>query len=115
MVGMIKDPIQAPSLLDAVRTEVKRYAGYSPIARLFPLLDDASRTYAVIIIEDDPAARPASVIVMARVVDEKIIIEEDTTDKPLYDALMFNAHIPREQIILAYAGEKVPDEQEKSE
>ena len=49
-------------------------------------------------------------------VDEKIIIEEDTTtDKPLYDALMFNAHIPREQIILAYAGEKAPDEPQEEQ
>jgi hypothetical protein len=74
------------------------------------MLDDENRTYAVIIIEDDPAARPAYALVMARVEGEKIIIEEDRTfDKPLYEALMANAGIPREQIVLAYAGETLPE------
>jgi hypothetical protein len=45
---------------------------------------------------------------MARVVGDKIFIDEDTTDKPLYEALMANAGIPREQIVLAYAGETPP-------
>jgi hypothetical protein len=45
---------------------------------------------------------------MARVVGDKIIIEEDRSfDKPLHEALMGNAGIPREQIILAYAGESL--------
>jgi hypothetical protein len=47
---------------------------------------------------------------MARVVGDSIVIEVDTTDKPLVDALTGNQNIPREKIILAYAGEIVPTE-----
>lgn len=109
MVGMITEHIQATTLIEIIRREVKRYAGYSPIAKLYPILDDTSQTYAVIIIEDDPAARPAYVVVMARLVGDKVVIDEDSTfDKPLYEALMVNGGIPREQIILAYAGEQEP-------
>lgn len=115
MVRLTADPVVSLSLAQLVRHEVERYKGYSPIAKMFALLDDTNQTYAVVMLENDPAARPAFVVVMARVVGEKVIIEEDSTlDKPLVEALIHNAHIPREQIILAYAGEKVPGEQEKS-
>ena len=46
---------------------------------------------------------------MARVVDEnKVIIETDHTDKPLYNALI-EAGAPRSQIIRAHAGKKEPE------
>ena len=41
---------------------------------------------------------------VVRIVGESIIIERDINDKPLVDALQA-AGVPREQIILAYAGE----------
>lgn len=44
---------------------------------------------------------------MARITDNKIFIEEDTTDRPLVHELE-RAGIPRDQIVLAYAGEGVP-------
>lgn len=50
----------------------------------------------------------ALVVVLARVVGDKVVIEEDNTDKKLIDALRQRG-IPREQIILAYAGEPIPD------
>lgn len=45
---------------------------------------------------------------IVQIVADTIIIEEDRNSKPLVDALL-QAGIPRENIILAYAGEKVPD------
>jgi vancomycin permeability regulator SanA len=47
-------------------------------------------------------------MVMARVVGDKVIIDEDTTDRPLWKELVA-AGIPREQIILTYAGETLPE------
>jgi len=38
------------------------------------------------------------------VVGDRIIIERDMNDKPLVEALL-QAHIPRQHIVLAYAGE----------
>jgi hypothetical protein len=43
-----------------------------------------------------------------RIIGDKIVIEEDRDSDPLYEALM-QAGIPREKIILAYAGESIPD------
>jgi hypothetical protein len=45
---------------------------------------------------------------VAQIVGDRIIIDRDSTNKPLVEALM-DAGIPREQIILAYAGEPVPE------
>lgn len=42
------------------------------------------------------------------VVNNKTIINKDTTDRPLVDELV-RAGIPRDQIVLAYAGEKLPE------
>ena len=43
---------------------------------------------------------------VARIEGENIILERDTNNKPLVDALV-QAGVPREQIVLAYAGERV--------
>ena len=45
---------------------------------------------------------------MARLVNERIIIEQDKTNKPLVDMLLA-ADIPRSQITLVYAGESVEE------
>ena len=50
----------------------------------------------------------ADASLIARIVDDCIIIEHDQNDKPLVDALV-QAGIPRAQIILAYAGEPIPE------
>ena len=95
-------------------SEVKKYAGSGRGAniRLFALLDDEHRTYAVNAVSYPRTERNkyAGVVVLARISGDKIIIEieEDATDKPLYEALLQQG-IPRERIVLAYAGEKIPD------
>ncbi len=43
---------------------------------------------------------------IARVAGERIVIDHDANNKPLIDALM-QAGVPRERVVLAYAGEKV--------
>lgn len=93
-------------LIQIVRTEVRKYAGSGRGAniRLFPLLDDENHTYAVNAVDYPTRKEVAGVVVMARVMDDKVIIEEDMTDKKLVDALLQRG-IPRDQIVLAYAGE----------
>lgn len=46
---------------------------------------------------------------LVRLVNDHIIVEHDGNDKMLIDALL-QAGIPRESIILAYAGESIPRE-----
>jgi hypothetical protein len=45
---------------------------------------------------------------LVTLVGDKIVIQEDRNSDPLYEALV-QAGIPREQIILAYAGESIPN------
>lgn len=49
-----------------------------------------------------------SVNLLVRFAGEFIVIEHDANNKPLYEALM-QSGIPRERIILAYAGETIPE------
>lgn len=46
--------------------------------------------------------------VIVRIIGGIIVIDEDRNSDPVYEELL-DAGIPREQIILAYAGEAVPD------
>lgn len=77
---------------------------------LFPMLDDMRKVYGVNAVDYPTREEIAMVIVLARIAEDKVVIEEDTTDKKLVDALVQRG-IPREQIILAYAGEPIPDAQ----
>lgn len=85
-------------------------------ARSYYLEDMQEQVYAVLDVpnSDHPLVKKPGIVVMARVVGDKVIIDEDITDRPLYEALM-EAGIPRQQIVLAYAGEKLTGEQEQSE
>src|SRR6185503_12622510 len=98
MVGMTSERILT-NLDDITRREVEKYVGYSPQEKLYALIDAEHHSYAVVGIPTWPRTLSASIVVLARVVDGQIVIEEDTTDKPLYQALMTNAGIPRDQII----------------
>lgn len=77
-------------------------------ARSIYVADAERHIYASIVVPDLPRPFPARVEVMARVVDDWIIIEEDTTDQPLFEALV-RAGIPREKIICVYAGQSLPE------
>jgi XisI protein len=105
MADITHERIDIAALAEITRREVEMYAGYSPTAKLYPVLDDQNLTYAVVIVPNWPRPFSSEIVVLARIVAESIVIEEDTTDKPLLDALMVNGGIPREQIVLAYAGE----------
>jgi hypothetical protein len=46
-------------------------------------------------------------MIMARVIDDSVVVESDKTDRPLYEELL-RAGISREHIVLAYEGESLP-------
>jgi hypothetical protein len=97
-------------LKETLREEVIKYAagGRGANAILFPVLDDAAQTYTVIAVDYPIREEIALVVVLARIVGDQVVIEEDTTDKKLVDALLQRG-IPRGQIVLAYADEPIPD------
>lgn len=89
-----------------VRQTVEDYAKGGWIkASAYAVSDTAQHIYLVMAVPDHPRKFPAGVVVAARIVGDSVIIDEDITDKPLWEELV-RAGIPREQIVLAYAGEK---------
>jgi len=97
------------SLVETLKSELTWYAnttGYKTTAYFF--CDDDLQKYVIVDVTDTdyPGEHSAVVMMMAHIDDDIIVIDADITDKPLYEALM-HAGIPREKIILAYAGEKL--------
>ncbi len=69
---------------------------------------EAGRFIVVFIPNYNPTRlQKPGVVVSAQIHDDMIIIDADTTDRPLDEALV-QAGIPREKIILTYAGEAIP-------
>lgn len=101
--------IDMERLAEITRQEVERYVGRSDMSTLYSIMDEDQKLYSVVTVPNLPRTFPSRVVVLAQVKNDKIIILEDTTDKPLVDALMVNGGIPREQIILAYQGEQLPE------
>lgn len=104
------------SISDIIQREVAEYDGPGLNAWTHYFEDMPNQTYAVVIVPSYRQSRKekATVMVMARIVGDKVVIDEDITDRPLYKELM-RAGIPREQIILAYAGEQPPEQKEAEE
>ena len=96
-------------LTSVVQYEVEDYARGETFGGVtYPVSDVGKQSYTVLIIPDQPKKYHAMVVVAARIINDKVIIDEDITDRPLWRELV-RAGIPREQIILTYAGEKLPE------
>jgi hypothetical protein len=93
-------------LNEIVKDTLKEYVGSGFDNRTFPLVNEEEQIYAVNVIDTPVRKRRAGVVVIARVDGDRVIIEEDLTDRPLVDALV-RAGVPRDKIVLAYAGETV--------
>lgn len=64
--------------------------------------------YTVVTLAWDKTSRWSFSSLIVHLIGDKIIIDHDANNKPLVDALVQNG-IPRQQIILAYAGEAIPE------
>lgn len=91
-----------------VQREVEDYAsGGSWQTTFYPISDTTRQHYTVLAFPDYPRKFRAGIVIAARIINDKVVIDEDITDRPLVEELL-RAGIPREQIVLAYAGEPVP-------
>jgi hypothetical protein len=95
------------SLKAILKQEISWYATGGFNVQTYLLSDEIQVVYAVLVVDTPIRYDPVGVVVMARIEGDKIIIEEDLTDKPLAQRLIA-AGIPPEQIIRAYAGESIP-------
>jgi hypothetical protein len=85
---------------------VMDYAADSIRAKTYFVEDAAHHVFAVLDVPDHPRQFPAAMVLMARIVDDYVVIEHDIHDRPLWQALV-RAGVPRDKIILAYIGETV--------
>jgi XisI protein len=95
-----------------VRHEVADYNDVHDYKVKGYFLEDAKQSvYSIVIVPeaDHPFVHEPSMMMLARVVGDKVVIDEDKTDRPLFEALV-EAGIPREKIVIAYAGEKLAAE-----
>jgi hypothetical protein len=95
--------------LDAIlRETISWYDSGGFSLKTFFMINAVENAYAVLITDVPVHKRPAGIVVFARIVGDYVVIEEDTTDRPLVDKLTARG-IPREKIIRAYAGESLPE------
>lgn len=92
------------TLKEILIAELEKYSGQGLNAIALPIFDEKRNYYAITVVDYPHHENPADLIILARISDDKIVIEEDMTDKKLVDALLQQG-IPREQIVLSYAGE----------
>lgn len=95
-------------LRETLIAELDKYTGEGAGCIALPVYDEEHHHYAVTIMDYPERENPMALILMARIINDKIVIEEDMTDKKLIDALLQQG-VRRDQIILAYAGEKVTE------
>jgi XisI protein len=97
-------------LTEIVQREVEGYAGPVLEGKSYVVYNPNQHIFTVIDVPDHfPRKFEAGIAVMARIVGDKVVIEEDIHDRPLVNELV-RAGIPREQIICTYIGEKLPEE-----
>lgn len=70
--------------------------------------NDDGTVLTVIDIEHSPKKHEMDVSVVVRLVGDYVAIERDTNNKLVVDALI-QAGVPRAKIVLAYAGEALPE------
>lgn len=94
------------NLRDVLKSEISKYVGSGIRAnsRLFLMLDDHHQLYAVNSVDEPRTDAVATVLLMARIVGDTIIIEEDHTATKLAYVLMMRG-IPPEQIKINYYDE----------
>jgi hypothetical protein len=91
-----------------LRDAVTKYDGRSDDFNVHLIFDPQRHTYAVNAVRTVPSKERGFILLQARVIEDHIVIDADALwDKNLWQTLE-KAGVPREQIILAYKGEKKP-------
>lgn len=95
-------------LRDILATEITAYAGEMLNGYAYLTVSADRNIFTIVSVGKTKTGRFVHLSLLARVVDDHIVIETDDSNKPLADSLV-QAGVPRDQIILAYAGEPVPE------
>ena len=91
-----------------VQSVIEGYTGEGLNGRAYLVHDAVQNIFTVMSVGYVRQQRVTDANLVVRLTADKVIIERDMNDKVLVDALV-QAGIPRQLIILAYAGEPVPE------
>ena len=89
-----------------LREVMQEYAGEALNGHLYLTSNDDEGVFTITSIANVRGERVVETGIVARIDYETILIERDISNKPLVDALL-QVGIPRERIVLVYAGETV--------
>lgn len=95
-------------LSDILKTTLAGYTGEALNGYSYLTESQDGMVFTVVSIGYLPDKRIVDASLIVRLVGDRIIIERDVNDKPLVDALV-QAGVPRQQMVLAYAGEPVEE------
>src|SRR5260221_12345343 len=87
--------------------ELEKYAGKAFNGHSYLTANNDKSHFVITSVGYVRGQRIVNTAIIAEIVNNKIVIDRDIYDKQLVDALL-QAGVPRSQIILAYAGEPVP-------
>ena len=96
------------TLKDTVRHVVEGYAGKAHNGHLYLTVSPTDDVFTVVGVGVVNGQRFVTTSLVVRTVDDLVIVERDQNDKIVLDALI-QAGILREKIVLAYAGDPVPE------
>lgn len=88
--------------------ELEKYAGKAFNGYSYLMMNSEQTVFSIISIGKVREQEVINLAIAARIENNLIQILRDIHSKPLIDALL-QAGIPRSQIILAYAGEAIPE------
>jgi hypothetical protein len=93
---------------EIVHREVNDYVGQGANGYSYLIENPEQTAWSVVFVLNLDGKRVVRTGLIVRLWNNQVLIEQDTNDPPLVYGLT-NAGIPRNQIILAYAGEPVPE------
>ena len=96
------------TLQHTLKTALAGYAGPALNGESLLTASVDGRVLTIVSIGQVAGETVVDIGLIARVVDERVIIYCDVNNKPLVEALL-QAGVPRRQIVLVYAGEIVTD------
>src|SRR5690242_20128198 len=96
------------TLKTVVQREIEAYTGRGLNGYAYLIANPEQQAFTVVSVGYIDGQRIVSADLIVRLIADSVIIERDDNDAPLVDALV-QAGVPREKIILAYAGEPVPE------
>lgn len=96
------------TLRDILHHVLEGYAGRALNGHSYLMSNADRQVFAIVSVGHVRDRHIVDTGLVARLVGDRIIIERDTNDKPLVDALV-QAGVPRAQIVLVYAGESAEE------